>query len=669
MAGYVRPEVLTQSCALPSLYASLNATKQEIRIVSILPGQQHEDIRCELLIVSLLDYTWNSLILKDYYVAKHDGLYSPPCAMEEEYAEARRQYGLPPRTCSSQIMAFRRARDPESGRCETELDIPSCGQDPCRCFQALSYAWGQFTESRFITLNGQHEIPVSDNCYAALLRLRNTKQSRRLWVDAICINQADLVERASQVKMMGQLYNSAPEVLVWLGEANIDLAWGRVANEYPRSYTEQTGEGERAARWQMVRLAIGEIEMKLTAKWYFRSWVVQEVVNAKYAPKFQLGSFEGTWLDLIRSFLRPPLMLNVQKVVYGLDSLRSGSREGRSVLDFLESIRQRDCLDPRDKVYSLLGMVRTIESSNVEVSYSERTKSAHVYAQATYASMVGDRSLRAFAFIGPEEQRTPDLPSWAVDFSSKAEFELGTLYSPVAWTSGRPHVEPVVSLHSNILTIRGLFFDRVTNVVPLTGNGNQWPKDYANFALDRKCAESIKTALKCLPTEDPYSLVNKSRQPGPRLDWTNVLSCANSNLSSKKAEQALRYDRFSRDDLFAEWDRAVSLRQRCSVPDYRDISERDYTMGLALGINREETAKDRTFVVTKCGFLGLGLLDVKPGDVVALLYGSRLPAILHPLEGGDYAFVGLALINGISYGELRDFHPSIDLSECDFRIQ
>jgi hypothetical protein len=663
------PKVLVQPGSPQPLYDPLDATKQEIRIVSILPGQKHEHLSCELFTVSLLAYRWNSVTLEDYYLAEHDGLYSVPYATEDEYAEAQRQHGLPIRACSSQIMAFRRARDPESGQCETELDIPSCDFDPCRCFQALSYAWGLFTKHRSITVNGHYAVPVSDNCYAALLRLRNSKRSRRLWIDAICINQADLVERASQVQMMGQLYSSAPEVLVWLGEADIDQAWERVAKEYPRIYTEQTGEGEGAARWQMMRLALGEIEAKTTANWFFRSWIVQEVVNAKYAPKIQLGSFEGTWLDLIRSFLRPPGTLNIQKAVYGLDSLRSGSREGRSIIDFLDSIRQRDCLDSRDKVYSLLGMVRTTEFAIVEVSYSDNAKPAHVYAQATYASIVGDNSLRAFAFICPEEQQPPDLPSWAVDFSSKAEFELGTLYSPVAWTSHRPHVEPVASLHSNILTIRGLFFDQIADVVSLTGNGNKWPKEYANFSLDHECAESIETALKCLPMEDPYSLVNTSSQATLCPDWTNVLSCANRNLCTKKAEQALRYDRFHRDDLFAEWDRAVSLRQRCSVPDYRDISERDYTMGLAFGINREETAKDRTFVVTKCGFLGLGLRDVKAGDVVALLYGSRLPAILHPLEGSRYTFVGLALINGISYGEMREFRPSIDLPECDFRIQ
>ena len=115
--------------------------------------------------------------------------------------------------------------------------------------------------------------------------------------------------------MMGQIYSSAPEVLVWLGEADINLAWERVAKEYPRSYTEQPDEGEGVVRRQMIRLALGEIETKATATWFFRSWIVQEVVNAKYAPKFQLGSFEGTWLDLIRSFLRPPGTLDIQKAV------------------------------------------------------------------------------------------------------------------------------------------------------------------------------------------------------------------------------------------------------------------------------------------------------------------------------------------------------------------
>ena len=35
--------------------------------------------------------------------------------------------------------------------------------------------------------------------------------------DAICINQKDLDERATQANLMGQIYSTAAEVLVWLG--------------------------------------------------------------------------------------------------------------------------------------------------------------------------------------------------------------------------------------------------------------------------------------------------------------------------------------------------------------------------------------------------------------------------------------------------------------------
>lgn len=111
-------------------------------------------------------------------------------------------------------------------------------------------------------------------------------------------------------------------------------------------------------------------------------------------------------------------------------------------------------------------------------------------------------------------------------------------------------MKPILALHSKILAIQGLFFDRIAEVVSLTGKGNGRPKDHTNFTLDQKCAESIETALKCLPMEDPYSLVNCSRQSGPCPDWTNVLSCAKRKLCTKEAEAALRYDPFHRDDLF-----------------------------------------------------------------------------------------------------------------------
>jgi hypothetical protein len=38
-----------------------------------------------------------------------------------------------------------------------------------------------------------------------------------LWVDAVCINQLDPVEKGHQVAQMGRIYENAERVVVWLG--------------------------------------------------------------------------------------------------------------------------------------------------------------------------------------------------------------------------------------------------------------------------------------------------------------------------------------------------------------------------------------------------------------------------------------------------------------------
>lgn len=39
-----------------------------------------------------------------------------------------------------------------------------------------------------------------------------------LWVDAICINQKDIVDKSHQITLMEEIYGGADSVLVWLGE-------------------------------------------------------------------------------------------------------------------------------------------------------------------------------------------------------------------------------------------------------------------------------------------------------------------------------------------------------------------------------------------------------------------------------------------------------------------
>ena len=84
-------------------------------------------------------------------------------------------------------------------------------------YEALSYTWDSQVFSQFVWCNGQ-VLPITHNLSCALQRLRYPDTSRMLWVDAICINQADISERTQQVGIMKSIYNRATQTIAWLGE-------------------------------------------------------------------------------------------------------------------------------------------------------------------------------------------------------------------------------------------------------------------------------------------------------------------------------------------------------------------------------------------------------------------------------------------------------------------
>lgn len=91
-------------------------------------------------------------------------------------------------------------------------------------YHALSYCWGDATPADTIIIDGA-ALRITASCATALRRmLRGRPRGRKVWVDAICINQADdaeaLVERGAQVAMMDQIYEGAEEVDVYLGEGD-----------------------------------------------------------------------------------------------------------------------------------------------------------------------------------------------------------------------------------------------------------------------------------------------------------------------------------------------------------------------------------------------------------------------------------------------------------------
>jgi hypothetical protein len=90
-------------------------------------------------------------------------------------------------------------------------------------FDALSYCWGESTETTTIICNNK-ELPILTSLYVALQHLISGSAclQRPLWIDAISLNQCDGHEKAHQVPRMNRIYESPTETLIWVGQAAED---------------------------------------------------------------------------------------------------------------------------------------------------------------------------------------------------------------------------------------------------------------------------------------------------------------------------------------------------------------------------------------------------------------------------------------------------------------
>ncbi|KAF4980028.1 hypothetical protein FZEAL_3890 [Fusarium zealandicum] len=97
-------------------------------------------------------------------------------------------------------------------------------------FDALSYFWGDSSDRVDISLVARKDLvdneaareafSIGRTVADALKRFRHQDKLLTIWIDAVCINQENLEERAHQVTLMNQIYSQASTVRIWLGEAN-----------------------------------------------------------------------------------------------------------------------------------------------------------------------------------------------------------------------------------------------------------------------------------------------------------------------------------------------------------------------------------------------------------------------------------------------------------------
>jgi hypothetical protein len=143
-------------------------------------------------------------------------------------------------------------------------------------YEALSYCWGDATKKHKIALNEKDHY-VATNLFAALHRLRDSDLPRVVWIDAICINQNDLEERAMQVQFMAKIYWSASRVVVWLGAESDEsgeicqlIRDAADSNQRGQRYVTTLRQEDYAeGRWD----AMAPFVKLFSRPWFTRIWV------------------------------------------------------------------------------------------------------------------------------------------------------------------------------------------------------------------------------------------------------------------------------------------------------------------------------------------------------------------------------------------------------------
>ncbi|SMY23377.1 unnamed protein product [Zymoseptoria tritici ST99CH_1A5] len=90
-------------------------------------------------------------------------------------------------------------------------------------YAAISYAWGEDDRVRMIYLDGKPFV-VRFNCEMLLRALRSQDLRYQFWIDALCIDQTNVLERNGHAMQMQEIYHGAQTTLVYLGEHDSDSA-------------------------------------------------------------------------------------------------------------------------------------------------------------------------------------------------------------------------------------------------------------------------------------------------------------------------------------------------------------------------------------------------------------------------------------------------------------
>jgi hypothetical protein len=319
-------------------------------------------------------------------------------------------------------------------------------------FEALSYTWGSQIDTYPISCN-RRLLRIHHNLHNALpyLAQRNedSAETLPLWIDAVCINQADDNEKSIQINLMNLIYKQASKVWAWLGLAEEQSKLSLLMSLLPTivAYNKQitafnhVSEPERPAELRQIDITYRTAILHLFRnQWFYRVWVIQEASLTSNIT-FLCGHHEieftalqdaiqtqvfnrWVWYDAAGSVVKAPYMsVDVEALTQIRTFFRSQLVDESQPTVVWRSLRlillmapNFDCFSPRDRVLGMMGLLKEMDHNVPD--FTDAVSIPELYT--SFSRYVLSKSTRdphwwRYLNLSFNLRRTEGLPSWVPD--------------------------------------------------------------------------------------------------------------------------------------------------------------------------------------------------------------------------------------------------------------
>ncbi|KAK2755796.1 HET domain-containing protein [Colletotrichum kahawae] len=304
--------------------------------------------------------------------------------------------------------------------------------DRTRDYSAVSYTWGPPIFSHPLCIDqGSSRLMITPIVDSLLRHMRKPDTPRYLWIDAICLNQKDDDEKAQQVPLLGEIYEGAKKVHIWIGDED-EMTAGlfaalRVMAMIPNKTRLPVDMARQTAAAMEKVLGpdyIFHMRIFLSRAWFTRRWIIQEACLARQA-KIHCGkhSLGLSWFVSAAQRLQ-----YVQSMVsYELRVTQNLVGERKPILELLWNFHAAGCVQQQDRIAALYGLIPEDETFTLGYNkapwtsmYKRLAEIMFRRSQETSLQML----LHLFEFGQLSVASDSGFPSWVPDWSKERRRDL-----------------------------------------------------------------------------------------------------------------------------------------------------------------------------------------------------------------------------------------------------